>query len=334
VQVQVGAGAPRGCGRVEEGHHHRVAERAGRGVEGEGRQRQIELADHVQRASRGVEGQVAGPGARPHGRRADRGERAGAGVERVDGHAIGAEIGGHRPAVARVGEDAVRVRSLLPVGARPAPGVLVEEGTRAGAAVGAQWKGGDAAAHVVGDHEQPPGRIGGDVARRAAAGGDGLAQRREVAGGAVDGEGAHGARRGAGEAVDLVHDVQHAAVGVDGEERRVGADVGGAERGPGAGAWVGAEAVDAAAGRLLGVGADEDERARAGGGRGRVGGRRGAGGAATGARRAAGEPGRGARGGGGEEGAAAHAVRGWGRGGAGAAGAGGPARGTWRAVPA
>ena len=132
-------------------------------------------------------------------------ERAFAGVETIDEHAVGAEVGGQREAVVGVGDDAVCVRMLLARGDLAGADVLHDLERIGERGVRADAERRDRAADVVGDQRHSARAIGADVAGRRPAR-LARADGGEAARARVDGEGAHRAGRVAGDLVHFVDD--------------------------------------------------------------------------------------------------------------------------------
>ena len=107
-----------------------------------------------------------GAGRRDRGeRRRRRRDRPGRRVDAIDEHLIEAEVGDVEELPRRIGRDAVRVRSLLPIRVDARALVLDERRRRLQRAVGRHRIGGDAAAAVVGGEHHLAGDA--DVARAA-----------------------------------------------------------------------------------------------------------------------------------------------------------------------
>ena len=230
-----------------------------------------EFVDSVGPALVGMKGQVARSGTRRHGlKEAGIAEARGAGVDGEDGDIVVAEIVHDDEAIIRREHGGVGVRSILPrlVGTGMAEYSLVVEvdtidGLRERAVI-RDAVAGDCAASVVGDVGGVPAAVDRDVARAFTAGGD-LVEQGQRSGGRIELVGGDGGGLGVAFVAGVEQVTLRLVAGGNLVEREIcRAQAGGCKNGRGELTFVGIEAreVDSLGGRLVSVGAEEDERLR------------------------------------------------------------------------
>ena len=242
------------------GHRVERGQRAALGVEPQRGHGGIELIGDEHQRPRRVEGEVARARAGMHDGVAaiQMVQGLAAHIEPVDEHPIGAEVRGEREAVGGIGQDAVGMRRFLPLAVRSSARVVYHLRGRRESAVRLNRQQRDVAPGVVGHEHDAAAAIYAQVARRAALGRL-LVQSGERAGVSRDREGAHRAARLLSVSLHLVDGVEHAPVGVDGEEGGIPSGGRRADRPQLSGTAVHADDIDPFGPRAVGIRPDVEQ---------------------------------------------------------------------------
>src|SRR5437763_15495709 len=143
-------------------------------------------------------------------RRFDMSQRSRVRVDSTDKNAIGAKVGGQREPAARIGKDAVRVGTFLPLGVWPFALMLIAAARRAEPSIAADGEACDVTPHIVRHVNRTPAPVDAHVTRRSA-----MCQLLAKAGqGAIatNLECADRTSRSGADLVDFIHRIEHAAV--------------------------------------------------------------------------------------------------------------------------